>query len=111
MDDVQAGLQCLECLKTFGRPQDLSTHKMRSHGIIPPLALRTRTTTCKACGSQLGTRVRLLEHLRKKQSCGLWVLHNEPPMSAEDYSACISELNSVNELLTRQVPRTGPIPL
>eukprot|EP00971_Amphidinium_carterae_P331936 6465802-Amphidinium_carterae.1 len=102
---------CPICEKTFATHAGLSTHKMRQHTLIPPLALRVRTTSCTCCGAQMGTRSRLLGHLQGKLACALHVVANTEPMSLQEYFDNVGTLNKCNELLTRsRLPRTGPIP-
>mmetsp|Transcript_52972 Transcript_52972/g.119100 ORF Transcript_52972/g.119100 Transcript_52972/m.119100 type:complete len:106 (-) Transcript_52972:155-472(-) len=84
---------------------------MRQHWLIPPLSLRVRGTQCVACKSQLGTRTRLLGHLQDKLACALFVIAHEEPMELTEYFATVGELNRQNDLLTRVLPKTGPIPL
>eukprot|EP00971_Amphidinium_carterae_P160085 3173444-Amphidinium_carterae.1 len=82
---------CPVCQKTFTTHASLCTHKMRAHDLIPPLSLRVKGTSCICCGSQLGTRVRLLNHLQERTSCGLYVISNVEPMDLDEYkplSAC-----------------------
>eukprot|EP00971_Amphidinium_carterae_P349212 6490901-Amphidinium_carterae.1 len=63
--------ECPFCGKQFTTNRGLATHKLRQHNAIPPLALRVRGTVCISCGSQLGTRSRLLGHLQDRLACGL----------------------------------------
>eukprot|EP00971_Amphidinium_carterae_P004905 98150-Amphidinium_carterae.2 len=102
---------CPVCQKTFATNAGLCTHKMRAHDLIPPLSLRVRGTSCISCGSQLGTRVRLLNHLQERISCGLYVIANVEPMDLTEYRNSVSSLNAENNLLSRELPRTGPITL
>eukprot|EP00971_Amphidinium_carterae_P057656 1140554-Amphidinium_carterae.2 len=102
---------CPICAKGFTTNRGLATHKLRQHAVIPPLALRVRGTVCVACGSQLGTRSRLLGHLQDKHACALHVVAQVVPMTVEEYHNSVSSLNSQNDLLTRVLPKTGPIPL
>eukprot|EP00971_Amphidinium_carterae_P221330 4393973-Amphidinium_carterae.1 len=109
--DPEETLQCPYCDQQCKGGRGLLAHKLKTHRIVPPLALRTRGTVCLSCGSQMGTRARLLDHLRRKLSCALWTTHHVEPMSSEDYYATVADLNTVDELGTRDLPRTGPIPL
>eukprot|EP00971_Amphidinium_carterae_P096339 1906226-Amphidinium_carterae.1 len=102
---------CPYCDRFFMPGRGLLAHKMKTHKVIPPLSLRTRSTNCLACGSQLGTRSRLLDHLRRKLSCALWTLDAVEPMTEAEYYASVSKLNAVDHLLDRDLPRTGPIPM
>eukprot|EP00971_Amphidinium_carterae_P089785 1777706-Amphidinium_carterae.1 len=102
---------CPYCEQKCQPGRGLLAHKLKTHQIVPPMALRTRSTTCSACGSQLGTRARVLDHLRKKLSCALWTLHHSEPMSWTEYQESVSRLNDVDELQQRVLPKTGPIPL
>eukprot|EP00971_Amphidinium_carterae_P325580 6455935-Amphidinium_carterae.2 len=101
---------CPLCDRRFKATKGLIVHKVRQHGVVPPLALRVRTTTCTACGAQHGTRARLLDHLRRKLSCSLHVMHTEVPMELEEYLQSVSALNAEDNLLAREIPSTGPIP-
>eukprot|EP00971_Amphidinium_carterae_P305772 6076970-Amphidinium_carterae.1 len=101
---------CPHCDKRFNETRGFIVHKVKEHGIVPPLALRVRSTTCSACGAAHGTRARLLDHLRRKLSCSLYIVHNEPPMTFDEYMTSVGSLNREDNLLARQLPRTGPIP-
>eukprot|EP00971_Amphidinium_carterae_P113432 2247323-Amphidinium_carterae.2 len=103
-------IPCPLCDRRFRATKGLIVHKVRQHGVVPPLALRVRTTTCTACGAQHGTRARLLDHLRRKLSCSLHVMHTEVPMELEEYLQSVSALNAEDNLLAREIPSTGPIP-
>eukprot|EP00971_Amphidinium_carterae_P301278 5985833-Amphidinium_carterae.1 len=109
--NIDGLVPCPYCDRFFQPGRGLLAHKMKTHKVIPPLSLRTRSTNCLACGSQLGTRARLLDHLRRKLSCALWTLHTVEPMSESEYVASVSQLNAVDNLLDRDLPRTGPIPM
>eukprot|EP00971_Amphidinium_carterae_P277842 5514869-Amphidinium_carterae.1 len=98
---------CPVCSKTFATNRGLCTHKMRAHDLIP-LSLRVKGTSCISCGSQLGTRVRLLNHLQDKISCGLYAIANVEPMSLSEYKSSVTSLNAQNDLLARELPKTGP---
>eukprot|EP00971_Amphidinium_carterae_P166017 3290587-Amphidinium_carterae.3 len=103
-------IPCPLCDRRFKATKGLIVHKVRQHGVVPPLALRVRTTTCTACGAEHGTRARLLDHLRRKLSCSLHVMHTEEPMELEEYLHSVGALNAEDNLLARQLPSTGPIP-
>eukprot|EP00971_Amphidinium_carterae_P041584 816718-Amphidinium_carterae.2 len=105
-------LTCRHCDKVFGTKRGLASHMRTRHQIYPPLALRTYSTDCPACGAQLMSRNNLLQHLANRLVCGLHVLEHVPPMSYETYRAKVHDLDTVRSVLTRTtVPRTGPIPM
>eukprot|EP00971_Amphidinium_carterae_P066482 1316618-Amphidinium_carterae.1 len=104
-------VSCPYCDKQCRPGRGLLAHKLKHHKIVPPMSLRTRSTSCVVCGSQLGTRARLLDHLRKKLSCLLWTLANVNPMTLDEYYTTVGQLNGVNNLLDRVLPKTGPIPV
>eukprot|EP00971_Amphidinium_carterae_P326410 6457165-Amphidinium_carterae.1 len=105
-------LTCRHCGKVFGTKRGLASHLRTKHQIYPPLALRTYSTDCSACGAQLLSRNNLLQHLANRLVCGLYVLENGPPMSYETYRSKVHELDTERSVLTRtRVPRTGPIPI
>eukprot|EP00971_Amphidinium_carterae_P007626 150964-Amphidinium_carterae.1 len=104
-------VECPYCDQKCQPGRGLLAHKLKTHQIVPPMALRARSTTCTACGSNLGTRARLLDHLRRKLSCALWTLHYCEPMTWLEYQESVHRLNDVDELQQRVLPRTGPIPL
>eukprot|EP00971_Amphidinium_carterae_P236933 4702491-Amphidinium_carterae.4 len=53
-------VQCPYCDQKRKGGRGLLAHKLKTHRIVPPMALRTRSTSCIACGSQMGTRARML---------------------------------------------------
>eukprot|EP00971_Amphidinium_carterae_P348354 6490447-Amphidinium_carterae.2 len=111
-EQVNSPFTCEECHKDFTTYRGLALHRRRVHEIIPPLALRIRgDNVCIVCGSQLNSRVHLMEHLSKRAECGLGVLHRVPAMPIEEYKANISTWAKASTLYTRSsIPRTGPIP-
>eukprot|EP00971_Amphidinium_carterae_P326279 6456968-Amphidinium_carterae.2 len=110
-DADEKPFECPLCPARFKANQGLCVHKLRHHGLIPPLSLRARGTTCEACNAHLGTRHRLLLHLNGKLSCALWTIHNIQPMSQEEYAESVGKLNQIDDRLTRaHLPKTGPIP-
>eukprot|EP00971_Amphidinium_carterae_P348944 6490756-Amphidinium_carterae.1 len=105
-------LTCRHCDKVFGTRRGLASHMRTRHHIYPPLALRTYSTKCPACGVQMLTRNNLLQHLANRLVCGLHVLEHVEPMSADVYHARVHELDTERAVLSRDiVPRTGPIPI
>eukprot|EP00971_Amphidinium_carterae_P293688 5830841-Amphidinium_carterae.1 len=102
---------CDVCDKEFTTYRGLALHRRRVHEILPPLALRVKDNVCIICGSQLSSRVHLLEHLSKRMECGLGVLTQVTPMSHQEYHDNIAAWSRANTSLTRtSIPRTGPIP-
>eukprot|EP00971_Amphidinium_carterae_P174056 3450117-Amphidinium_carterae.1 len=110
LPDASELVDCPYCEKKCQPGRGLLAHKLKVHQIVPPMALRVQSTGCLACGSQLGTRARVLDHLRKKLSCSLWTLHHLEPMTWLEYQASVRQLNEVDELHQRVLPKTGPIP-
>eukprot|EP00971_Amphidinium_carterae_P027415 539769-Amphidinium_carterae.1 len=49
-------LTCRHCDKIFATKRGLASHMRTRHQIYPPLALRTYSTDCPACGAQLLSR-------------------------------------------------------
>eukprot|EP00971_Amphidinium_carterae_P345967 6487180-Amphidinium_carterae.1 len=110
-DEEQGTIPCPLCDRFFKATKGLIVHKIRQHGVVPPLALRVRSTTCTACGAEHGTRARLLDHMRRKLSCALHTMYTIEPMSLEEYLSSVNDLNAEDNLMSRQLPSTGPIPL
>eukprot|EP00971_Amphidinium_carterae_P281539 5589655-Amphidinium_carterae.1 len=89
----QTTFACPDCERSFGTSRGLAVHRRLSHKLVPPLALRVKTNTCIACGTQLQTRTQLLQHVANRLDCGLYTLHHSDPMSTEEYDATVSTLN------------------
>eukprot|EP00971_Amphidinium_carterae_P341958 6481050-Amphidinium_carterae.2 len=49
--------------------------------------------------------------MRRKLSCALHTIHTQAPMSLEEYLGSVKDLNAEDNLMSRQLPSTGPIPL
>eukprot|EP00971_Amphidinium_carterae_P342151 6481351-Amphidinium_carterae.2 len=102
---------CHLCNKTFTTSRGLGLHKRKTHGVIPPIALRTHSNTCIICGSELASRKHLLQHLNNRIDCAIPTLSQLPPMSLEHYTNSVHALATADTSLTRpMLPRTGPIP-
>eukprot|EP00971_Amphidinium_carterae_P100880 1995901-Amphidinium_carterae.3 len=74
------------------------------------MALRVTGTACPICGSEVGTREKVLDHLRVKPECALRVLHEIEPMSEEQYEEVVRDCNKKDTRFDRKcIPRSGPI--
>eukprot|EP00971_Amphidinium_carterae_P330042 6462900-Amphidinium_carterae.2 len=103
---------CTVCHKKFRTSKGLSSHSRMQHHIYPPLALRTYSTQCVACGAVLKTRNLLLQHLANRIICATFVMENVEPMPVETYRRDVHHLDVQRTDYTREViPRTGPIPV
>eukprot|EP00971_Amphidinium_carterae_P179421 3558653-Amphidinium_carterae.5 len=101
---------CDICHRQFASERGYYNHRRQSHDIFPPLCLRVTTTHCTACGSQLGTRNKVLKHLRERSFCAMHILHTVPPMSLTTYKNSIHQLNSLDTTFTRStIPKRGRI--
>eukprot|EP00971_Amphidinium_carterae_P295388 5866567-Amphidinium_carterae.1 len=110
--EANAEWTCTVCHKKFRTSKGLSSHARMQHQIYPPLALRTYSTQCVACGAMLKTRNLLLQHLANRIICATFVMENVEPMSVETYQRDVHRLDVQRADYTRAViPRTGPIPV
>eukprot|EP00971_Amphidinium_carterae_P104622 2071907-Amphidinium_carterae.3 len=101
---------CDICGRRCANGTGLGAHKRLTHGVYNPIALRVFGTACPICGSEVGTREKVLDHLRLKAECAMRVLHELPAVSAEEYADKVREENKKDTRFLRQhIPRSGPI--
>eukprot|EP00971_Amphidinium_carterae_P334151 6469244-Amphidinium_carterae.1 len=103
--------KCPECDRCFATNRAVATHKRQAHALFHPTSLRVTTTHCPICLSHLGTRARVLLHLRQRLECSLQLVHLYPSLPVEAFTQQLHSLNSVNTFHTRtHIPRRGRIP-
>eukprot|EP00971_Amphidinium_carterae_P254734 5056699-Amphidinium_carterae.1 len=108
--DEEKDFTCDICNKEFSTLMGLLNHRWQTHQVICPTSLRTYTNQCPHCHSHLGTRCKVLKHIKERMACAYFVLQNITPMSLDEYRSNIHQLNSTSSLHDRlYIPRRGRI--
>eukprot|EP00971_Amphidinium_carterae_P194690 3863676-Amphidinium_carterae.1 len=90
----------------------LASHKRAAHNVFNPLSLRLLDNSCPTCGTHLGSRSQILQHLANRPDCALHTFHNLSPLSTEEHKETIHARNSNDTTFTRcLIPKRGPIPI
>eukprot|EP00971_Amphidinium_carterae_P328869 6460965-Amphidinium_carterae.1 len=109
--ELEYDYDCNVCNRSFKSYTALATHKRAAHQLYNPLSLRISTTFCPACLSHLGTRAKVLLHLRDRLECSLIVLDSIPAPPLQSFLESLPRLNKLNTCHTRKlIPRRGRIP-
>ena len=96
-------VSCPSCAMQLADHQRLAVHRYRVHGAVSEVRCMIETTWCPVCLLQMWTRTRLVEHLRKSQSCACNLQMRAlrlPLWRAE-------ELDEEARVLDRQTKRSG----
>ena len=114
--DPASSITCPLCpqsaeVKLFATPKALQAHQRVKHGIRSPMRLfADESGECRVCGTQFGTRLRLLAHLcdsRRPKCRDVCLSGSIPPIAADE----VGRLDLIDRDLKRSAARCGHTPV
>jgi hypothetical protein len=75
---------CSSCDKAFKSMQSLTLHQFKAHGIKDPIRLKVPSTCCPICLKEFWTRPRIINHVKKTQTCRLNLSLHEPYITCDE---------------------------